>query len=306
MEKLGITYKMLKEVKPNIIMARQPAWGLSGPYRDFRAFGNDVEAISGHTLLRGYSDEDPSSQSLFVPSDSAAGSQTAFAVISALHYRNQTGKGQLIESTLAENFFPWLGQAIMDYTMNQRIQGTLGNRDPFAIQGCYRCQGEDRWVNITIFDDEEWEGFCRALGNPAWTKEERFTNALGRYRNHDELDEHIEEWTLQHDHFEVMYLLQGEGVPAAPIEDHRDAYNDPQLKERGFFEQITHVDVGTYLHPGMLWKMSQTPLSIRRPPCRLGEHNEYVYKEVIGVSEEEYVELEKEGHIGMDYVPEIR
>jgi crotonobetainyl-CoA:carnitine CoA-transferase CaiB-like acyl-CoA transferase len=305
MEKLGITYDMLKEVKPDIIMARQPAWGLTGPYREFRAFGMDIETISGHRLLRGYADTDPSTQSFHVPSDSAAGSQTAFAIICALIYRKQTGKGQFIESALAENFFPWLGQAILDFSMNKRIQGTLGNRDPSAIQGCYRCKGEDRWVNITIFNDEEWDGFCRALGHPDWTKKDDFSNALNRYRNHDELDKHIEKWTSQHDPFEIMHLLQHEGVPAAPVEDPRDNYNDPHLKARGFFEEVTHEDAGTYLHPGMLWKMSKSKLGVRMPPCRLGEHNEYIYKEVIGVSDEEYRELEAEGHIGMDYVPEI-
>lgn len=305
MEKLGITYEMLTGIKPDIIMSRQPAWGLNGPYKGFRALGMDVESISGHKLLRGYTDTDPSAQGYHVPSDSAAGSQTAFAVICALHYRNQTGQGQLIESPLTENFFPWLGQPIMDYTMNRKVQRTLGNRDPSAIQGCYRCKGEDRWVNITIYNDREWHGFCRALGNPVWAKEERFSNSLGRYKHHDELDKLIEQWTIQHDNYEVMYLLQKERVPAGPVETPRDAYNDPHLKERGFFEEITHEDAGTYLHPGMLWKMSGAPLSIRRPPCRLGEHNEYVYKKIIGVSDKEYAELEGEGHIGMDYVAGI-
>jgi len=306
MEKIGVDYEMLKAQKSDIVMVRMPAWGSNGLYRDFRAFGNDVEAVSGHTLMRGYADDDPSSQSIFIPSDSASGSQTAFAIMSALHYRKRTGKGQHIEVPLAENFFPWLGQAIMDYTMNGRIQGTLGNRDPFAIQGCYRCRGEDRWVNITLFNDTEWKGFCRVLGDPVWSRQDKFSDAVGRYRHHDELDRLIEAWTIEHDPFEVMHLLQAEGVPAAPVEDPRDAYNDPHLKERGFFEEVTHEDVGTYLHPGMLWKMSKTSLGVRTPPCRLGEHNEYVYKKVIGVSDEEYAELEKEGHIGMDYIPEIQ
>lgn len=305
MEKLGITYEMLKEVKGDIIMARQPAWGMAGPYKNYRAFGMDIETISGHRLLRGYIDTDPSSSGYHVPSDSAAGAQTAFAVICALNYRNQTGKGQFIESPLSENFLPWLGQSIMDYTMNHRVQGTLGNRDPSAIQGCYRCKGDDRWVNITIFNDEQWQGFCRAIGSPRWTEEEKFSDALKRHRNHDELDIHIEKWTTRCDHFEIMHILQKEGVPAAPVEDPRDAYNDPHLKERCFFEEVSHEDAGDYLHPGMLWKMSKTSLSVRRPPCRLGEHNEYVYKEVIGISDAEYEELEKEGHIGMDYIPEI-
>lgn len=82
--------------------------------------------------------------------------------------------------------------------------------------------------------------------------------------------------------------------------------DDPHLKERGFFEPLTHAECGTHLYPGLPWNMSRTPNHIRRPPCRLGEHNQLVYKQILGVSDEEYAELEQEGHIGMDYTPEIR
>jgi crotonobetainyl-CoA:carnitine CoA-transferase CaiB-like acyl-CoA transferase len=197
-----------------------------------------------------------------------------------------------------------LGEAIMDFTMNRRITERTGNRDLYgAIQGCYRCLGEDRWVCITIRTDEEWEGFCRALGNPDWTREEKFADALSRWHHHDELDKHIEEWTKRHNHFAVMNMLQKEGVAAGPVEHPDDAYNDQQMKERNFFEQITHPECGTHLYPGIPFRMSRTPNRIRYPATRLGEHNEYVYKELLGISEEEYAKLEKEGHIGMDFVP---
>jgi benzylsuccinate CoA-transferase BbsF subunit/naphthyl-2-methylsuccinate CoA transferase subunit len=101
-----------------------------------------------------------------------------------------------------------------------------------------------------------------------------------------------------------MYSLQAEGVPAGPVESYRDAYNDPHLRARGFFERATQEDSGTHLYPGMPWKMSKTPLHIWRGPSRLGEDNGYVYKKIIGVSDEEYAELAKEGHIGMDFAEE--
>ena len=119
------------------------------------------------------------------------------------------------------------------------------------------------------------------------------------------MDKLIEIWTMDHEDYEVMYLLQKEGVAAGPVTDERQFFQDPHLEERGFFERVTHEDCGTHLYPGMPWKMSKSPLSIRRPPCRLGEHNEYVYKQLLGFSDQEYAELEKEGHIGMDYHPSI-
>jgi len=305
MVKLGITYDMLREVKEDIIYLRGSAFGDTGPYRDRRAMAMQVEALGGHDNLRGYPDMDPSSNTPVVPSDAAQAWATAFAVLIALHYRNQTGKGQFIDLSMLENFVSLTPQSIMDYTMNARIQRTMGNRDYSAIQGCYPCKGEDRWVNITISSDEEWEGFCRALGNPPWTRDEKFLDFLSRYRNHDELDRHIQEWTSQHDHYAVMYMLQEQGVAAGPVLNARDAYNDAHLRERGFFELINHEDCGPYLHPGIMFKMSKMPLSVRRGPVRLGEDNEYVYKKLLEISDEEYERLEKEGHIGMDYAPHV-
>jgi len=301
MEKLGLTYEVLKEVKPDIIMVRMPGFGLTGPYKDFRSYGSQLDNFVGQALLMGYRDTDASLMSGTVHADATGGATAALAVLMALHYHNRTGKGQFIELAQIETLIPQFGEYIMDWTLNQHIQDNPGNRHPSAVQGCYRCQGEDRWVNITISSDEEWEGFCRALGNPSWCKDERFSDVLSRYKNHDELDKFIEEWTTRHDNYEVMHLLQREGVPAGSLMDERDCYSDPHLKERGFFQELTQVDTGTYLYPGLTWKMTGTPNKIRRPPCLFGEHNEYVYRQVIGVSDEEYAELEKAGHIGMDY-----
>ena len=103
-----------------------------------------------------------------------------------------------------------------------------------------------------------------------------------------------------------MYLLQREGLAAGPVEHPDDAYTDPQMTDRGFFEELTHPECGTHRYPGMPWRMSNTPNRIRRPPPRLGEDNEYVYKQVIGVTDEEYADLEREGHIGMDFVPDLQ
>ena len=301
MDKLGISYDMLKEQNPDIIMLRMPAYGNTGQYKNFRSLGIHMEGTIGHSLLRGYADMDPSANTQVYVADAAGGAQGAFAVMAALHYRKRTGKGQLIELAQAENALPYLGQFFMDYSMNARNGSTIGNRHPYAIQGCYPCAGEDRWVNITLFDDRDWEAFCKAIGNPEWSKDERFANIISRRNSHDEIDNHISEWTSQHDHYEVMHLLQDAGVAAGAVMDQRDAYNDPHLNERGMFEEVTQEDTGTHLYPGAPFKMTEPPLTIRRGPVRLGEDNEYVYKTLIEVSDEEYAELEREGHIGMDY-----
>ncbi len=306
MENLGLTYDVLREVNPKLIMLSMPGFGSYGPYKYYRSLGVHQECFIGHTFLRGYPDSDPSTTTTLYHADEAAGATAAFAVLAALHYRNRTGKGQFIDMAQAEATMPHLGEAIMDYTMNKRVQTSTGNRLPGAAPcGCYRCRGEDRWINITVTSDGEWEGLCRAMGNPEWANDDRFSDSLSRGENQDELDRRIEEWTVKQNHYDLMYLLQGEGVPAGPVIFEDDAYTDPHLRERGFFEELTHEECGTHLYPGLGWKMSKTPNHLRLPPVRLGEHNEYVYKQLLKVSDDEYGELEKEGHIGMDYVPEM-
>ena len=315
MDKLGISYEMLREVKPDIIVARMPGYGITGPYSAFRAYGAHLEGACGHTWIRGYRDGDPRTTSNVFHCDATGGTTLAFTILAALHYRKRTGKGQLIDIAQAETLMPQLGEAIMDYTMNGRVWAPQGNRDwhGAAPSGCYRCKGDDRWVTITITSCDEWQGLCRAMGNPHWTEDERFADSFSRWRNQDELDRCIEEWTIQHDNYAVMHMLQREGVPSGAVLDNRDVFKDPHVKERGFFEELTGHEIepgtgpefGTHLYPGMSWKMSQTPNAIRTPPCCLGEHNEYVYKQILKVSDEEYADLEKEGHIGTDFVPEI-
>ncbi|MEE8353552.1 MAG: CoA transferase, partial [Dehalococcoidales bacterium] len=226
----------------------------------------------------------------------------ALAVLAALHYRKRTGKGQFIDMAQAETAIPHLGEAVMDYTMNRRVSPRLGNHIPGAAPcGCYPCRGDDRWINITVTSDEEWLGLCRTMGNPEWTREERFDDGLSREHNQDTLDERLGQWTVNHDHYELMFLLQKEGVPAGPVIFEDDAYTDPHLAERGFFEEVSHAECGTHMYPGFGFRLSRTPNRIRRGPVRLGEDNEYVYKEILEVSDEEYHRLEQSGHIGMDY-----
>ncbi len=304
MEDFGLTYDIISKWNPNIIMLSMSGFGQTGPYKYYRSLGAHQDDFLGHTYLRGYADRDVTANSAIYHCDEASGTIGAFMVVMALHQRNKTGRGMFIDMSQTEATMIQLGEAIMDYTMNRRITERTGNRDIYGgVQGCYRCRGQDEWICVTIRTDDEWRNFCRAIGNPDWTKDDRFSNCLKRRHNHNELDKHIEEWTGQHDKFEAMYALQKEGIAAGPVEHPNDAYNDPQMKDRGFFEAVAHAECGTHRYPGLTYRMSKTPSRIRRPAVRLGEHNEYVYKEILGVSDEEYARLEKEGHIGMDLVP---
>ena len=306
LDHLGIDTDELLRINPGLIIVRMPAYGLSGPYRNYRAMGVHTEAVIGHHALRGDPDTDYTMRGQSLAMDSYIGEMAAFAALSGLWYRERTGKGQLIELVQTEGFLTFMGQAIMDYTMNGRIQDTLGNRHPaMAPHDCYPCRGEDRWITIAVRSDEEFQTLCELMRQAELAQDPRFVDAFARLNHQDELDVIISQWTQERDTWELFSLLQQHGIPAGPVMNEADAYADPHLKERGFFQPLTQAETGTHLYPGLLWQMDNTPNKLRTPPCLLGEHNEYVYKELLGVSDEEYAKLEEAGHIGMEYAPDI-
>ncbi len=289
------------QINPRLICINMPSYGRTAPYRDYVGWGSNAEALTGHSWIRGYPDrEHPLHNVGVIHMDATGGVTGALAAITALIHRRRTGDGTAIDFAQIQSVVPQLGEIYMDYAWNGRNQWTLGNRHPTAMQGCYRCRGEDRWINITIHEDREWEDLCRAMGNPAWTREDRFSDHILRQENHDAVDGLIENWTCRYDNFELFHILQQHGVPAGSVYTERDSYTDPQLNTREFFEVISQGDIGAYRYPGFLWKMSETPMTVRFPPCGLGEHNQYVFQEVVGMQAEEISLLEKEKIIGGD------
>ena len=304
MDRLGLGYDILKQVNPQIIMISASGLGKEGPYKGYSTFGTNVDSITGNMALRGFPDDDMTMKDCSpVWADNVAAGTVSFAALVALHYLQNTGKGQFIDISQAENLLPHMGESIMEYTMNGRLPLVMGNRDhAMAPHGCYPCLGTNKWVTIAISSDAEWQAFGEAIGCE-WTKDHRFETALGRYRHQDELDGLISSWTVAQDNFEAMYVLQSVGVTASPVVSPSTAYSDPHLKERGFFKEVTHRETDTNLYPGMFFKFSRTPAEVRLPPPCLGEHNEFVLKELLGISEEEYTDLEKNNIIGTEYLP---
>jgi crotonobetainyl-CoA:carnitine CoA-transferase CaiB-like acyl-CoA transferase len=303
MAKLGLDYDTVRAWKDDLIYVSMPSFGCSGPYRAFQGFGSNVEALCGFTAVRGYADAPLTSNTGVYYMDAASGPGSAFAVLCALHYRQRTGKGQYIDFSQAENMLPHLGEYFMASAMTGRDAAPMGNRHPaMAPHNCYPCQGEDRWLVLAVASDAEWQRLCQALENPAWAMQPQFSSLAGRLQHQDELDHCLAAWTSTQDARAAMEHLQAHGIAAGMVYFEPDAYDDPQLQARGFFETVTHRECGTHRYPGMLWKMSKTPGSIRSAACCLGEHNEYVYRQLLGMSEEEIAQLRQAGHIGDTYI----
>jgi len=163
--------------------------------------------------------------------------------------------------------------------------------------GVYPCKGQDRWVAITVANDQEWLRLCEVMGNPLWTREERFATLLKRKENEDDLDQLMGGWTKDYTPKEAMTLLQGHGVSAGMVETAEDLFNDPQLKHRQQFRILNHPVIGPYSCQTPSYILSKTPCEIDRPAPCLGEHNEYVYKEILGFSDDEVADMLVEGMI---------
>lgn len=292
MERWGLGYENLVKIKPDIIMVRMPVMGSIGPYRDYGAYGMGVEAISGIKMISGYPDQMPVGTGEAYPDVGPNPRHALVALLAALHCRNRTGKGQYIEVTQYESTASWTGTAILEYTANRRLPPRLGPRLPHACpHGVYRCKGDDRWCVISVFTETEWKAFCRVIGNPSWVKEDRFGSLLGRKRNEDELDKLVEEWTSCWKPEEVMVMLQREGIAAGLVQNAKDLLEDPHLKARDYFVEVDNPEAGPVTYFGRPARLSKVQERTPSHAPLLGEHNEYVFRELLGMSEQEIDKL---------------
>jgi len=225
--------------------------------------------------------------------DLMSATTSAFAILAALNYRQQTGYGQYIDLSSVESLAVFTGDALMEYIMNGRVQSRNSNRDRImAPHNCYRCQGEDKWVSIAVANDDEWQALCQAAGNPEWAMDERFADVFGRWKNQEELDRIIAGWTISLTHYEVTQILQKAGVAAMPSFSNAEIFADPHFKERGLAVEVQHIQPwGSRLFWGRPGASQRHPARVTRSAPLIGEHNEYVFGELIGMPTKEISRL---------------
>jgi benzylsuccinate CoA-transferase BbsF subunit len=288
LEKWGLSYEEIKKINPQVIVARLSNMGHSGPYSGQRGTGGTLQSLAGFTYLTGWPDREPS------PPFGAICDQyppllAATSIISALLYRQRTGKGQYMEFSQLEASLLYLSPLILDYQANGHILNRMGNRSSCAApHGVYRCKGADRWCAIAIFTERQWQSFCEVTGNLPWSREEKFSNLTLRKENEDELDRFVEEWTMNKTPEEVMTLLQTAGIPAGVVENVKDMFNDPQLRHRNHFVKLEHPELGNYSARNHAFRMSRSSCEMKSAPC-LGEHTEFVCREILKMNDEEFI-----------------
>ena len=303
MARRGFDYDSLRRLRPDIIVLSMPAFGNTGPWKDFIQYGIGQEQLGGIASMNGYLNEDAPVKSGVNFGDPISGAHAAGAALSALWHRRRTGKGAFIDASQLESSLSVTGEYILGWQMNGAQSQNRGNRHPsMAPHGAYRCRGEDRWITIAVGSDDEWGRLCGAMGRPGLAEDSRFADVLSRRRNQDALDEIISAWTDAHDAHELASLLQEKGVAASAVMSGEDIFNDPHYQERGLLELVDHLSTGPYFLPGIAFKLSETPGVVRGPSPRLGEHNRFVFREILGMSADVISGLDDGGVTGTEPV----
>lgn len=291
MKKLGLDYDELVKVKPDLIMLSLSGFGATGDLKRYAAYNPCFTSVGGTSHLTGYAEKKPNTMTNS-GGDARAGTAAVFAALVALKFRQETGKGQYIDSSSCEVINSMIGDQMMDYAMNGRSPRRHGNsHDVMAPHSVYRCAGEDEWVSIAVGTDDEWQGLARALGNPDWAADPVLATAEGRKANEARIDALIAQWTADKSYIDAMHRLQAEGVGATPCFKAADLFSDPHALARGQVQEVDHPVLGRRKTITSPYRLSETPTAIRSTAPRLGEHNEFVFHDLLGLPAEDIARL---------------
>lgn len=307
LERWGFEFDRIRKINPSVIFVWQTGMGSTGPYAEYKVFGNIAQHTSGVTAMTGFSDVPYTINTAY--SDYHAAVFESTAIIAALIRRKLTGQGASIECSILKSAAVTVGPAFLDYQAHGRPPKKMGNRDPLAApHGIYPCKGEDAWCAIAVFGHDDWEAFCQVLGKPRWTRQQEFASMRERLRYQDELDARVSDWTKHRTPKEIMRRMQEAGVAAGIVSRGEDLAKCDHLRERGFYAETTYY-VPSAEKPPTDWeesdpvlscpvpvKFSETPLGLSHIR-RIGEDNEYVYCELLGIQREEFQQLVHEGVI---------
>lgn len=317
MAKFGLDYESLRQLRPDLLMISMPLYGQTGPWASYMGYGHVLQAAAGYNHMTGWPDQPPIGTGVAY-TDFLVPHLAATALIAALDYRRRTGRGQYIDFGQMEAAIHGLGTAVLDWTANGHEQTRLGNHDlEAAPHNAYKCR-DGRWIGIACATEKHWEGLKAALGRPEWCDMDRMRRRWQRINELKEIDRHLGFWfedftrlerepALQTEEGvegppvrkfttgEVVELMQSFGVPCGIVQSPEAMHADPQLAHRRHYWKLQHPVMGLRAYDGPAFRLSRTPTELRKAAPCLGEDNEYVFQEVVGLSEDEFIELLADG-----------
>jgi len=300
-ERLGLSYEELRALKDDVIYVSNCGFGHSGPYVNYKTWGPVVQAVSGLTFSSGLPGQ-PSAGWGYSYMDHTGAYYMAMAILMAVHHRNVTGEGQWVDMSCTEAGASLNGPALLDYTVNGRGLRREGspnsNRNQFPAMtphGIYETEGDDNWIGISCRNEQDWQALCGVAGT-AWADDARFATLADRLANEDDLDRRITDWTRHQERFDLASRLQAAGVPATAVQRPGERVDhDGDTAAWGLWPTVKQTEMGDVRVDGMPVHLSETDWKLERgAPC-LGEHNDYVFGELLGVSAAELVSLHEEG-----------
>lgn len=293
MERFGLGADSLRAERPELIFASLSSTGQFGPLAGLRTYGNSLASLAGLDSLTGHADGRLQAMENAY-ADPLGGVIGAFAILLALAHRERTGRGQHVDYAQLEGVLQLVGPTFFDYVLNGRVGGALGNRHPVgagAPHGVFPCRGSDRWIAIAVLDDDEWQGLVRALGDDeTWARDPAFAEARGRVVAIEQLHARLAEWTRRFERDALAARLQSFGVAASPVCDVSDLLDHPQYRARETFVRVEHPQGFPETIYGAYVKCSRTRPAIRPGPA-IGQDNEAVFRDLLGLSAERYADL---------------
>ncbi len=309
MDRWGLGYEVMKEIKPDIIYLSQSGMGQVGVYGRYRTVGPIAASFGAVSEMSGLPEPYAPAGWGYSYLDWFGAYNLANAMMAALYYRDRTGKGQWIDSSQVDAGIYLNGTSVLEWSANGTVWSRYGNRSPYKLaapHGAYRCRDDiessDRWIAIACFGESDWQALRRVMGDPEWAASDRFGSLASRLEHQDELDERVGEWTRQRDRWELMQELQAVGVAAGVCQDAQDRLEvDPQLAHLNWLTEVEHSEMGAWPTKEVPVKWSETPPFMGGPidrgsPC-YGEDNHYVLGELLGMGTVEIARLSDEGVI---------
>jgi benzylsuccinate CoA-transferase BbsF subunit len=296
MARWGLDYESVRALRPDIIYVDMPYAGVSGKYRTYGGYGLSLAALSGFAYLTAYDETEPMGTGTNYPDHVPNPYHAAVAILAALCHRCKTGRGQYVEVSQLESTLAFLGPALLWSSFTGENPPPSGKgREDALIYGVFQCRGTDRWVAISVFTDDEWRGLVKAMGSPGWSNDPRFADHESRISCRAELADRVQAWVRHFEAEEVAEVLQAHGVAAAVVENAADLLADSHLAMRNFWKRLDHPETGPAVYTGFPICFELTPGEVRSAAPSLGEHTEFICREILAMDDAEITKLKEEG-----------
>ena len=288
-ERIGLDYKTLMALRPDVILVSSAGTGHTGPDKDYVAYGSLLQHYTGWNTISGFGEDEPIRGGLWA--DPWVGMELAMITVAAINHRMKTGKGQYIDFSMAESLTASIPASLLEYQITNKLPTPIGNDDVIkSPHGLYKCKGYDEWIAISIQNEVQWESLYNLLGSPKIFENSNCSSSKARLENRVWIDQEINKFTSSLGNYEAMDIFQNHGIPSGPSLNIAKAYSDPHIIHSGYLTPQIYPDGATRLMPGMPWKSEEVEPAHVAPAPQIGDSNHRIYMELMGMSSDAYQE----------------